>query len=160
MPRVMEALRGDQDMQALVLERKDEINLRDFPVDEKLGPRDVRVALRTVGVCGRDVHYYAHGAIGPFVVKEPMILGHEAAGEVVEVGPAVTELKPGDRVCMEPGIPDPSSRASRLGKYTLDPAVRFWAIPPRHAVLLPTWVHPSGLAFKLPHNVSYAEGSM
>jgi D-xylulose reductase len=70
-------------MQALVLERKDEINLRDFPVEQRLGPRDVRVALRTVGVCGSDVHYHTHGAIGPFVVKEPMILGHEAAGEVV-----------------------------------------------------------------------------
>ncbi len=114
-------------MEALVLERKDELNLRDFPVEEMLGSRDVRIAPRTVGVCGSDVHYYTHGAIGPFVVKEPMILGHEAAGQVVEVGSAVTELKPGDRVCMEPGIPDPASRATRLGKYNLDPAVRFWA---------------------------------
>ena len=147
-------------MQSLVLERKDEINLRDFPVEEKLGPRDVRVALRTVGVCGSDVHYYTHGAIGPFVVKEPMILGHEAAGEVVEIGPAVTELKVGDRVCMEPGIPDPASRATRLGKYNLDPAVRFWATPPVHGCLRPTVVHPADFTFKLPDNVSYAEGAM
>jgi D-xylulose reductase len=147
-------------MQALVLERKDEINLRDFAVEEELGPRDVRVALRTVGVCGSDVHYYTHGAIGPFVVREPMILGHEAAGEVVEIGSAVTELKPGDRVCMEPGIPDPTSRASRLGKYNLDPAVRFWATPPVHGVLRPTVVHPADFTFKLPDNVSYAEGAM
>src|SRR4051812_6994581 len=153
-------MRGDQDMQALVLERKDEITLRDFPVEEKLGARDVRIALRTVGVCGSDVHYYTHGAIGPFVVREPMILGHEAAGEVVEVGSAVTELKVGDRVCMEPGIPDPSSRASRLGKYNLDPAVRFWATPPVHGVLRPTVVHPADFTFKLPDNVSYAEGAM
>src|SRR3954447_175791 len=138
MPRVMEALRGDQDMQALVLERKDEIGLRDFPVKERLGVRGGRIAPRAGGVGGSDVHYYTHGAIGPFVVKEPMILGHEAAGEVVEVGPAVTELKVGDRVCMEPGIPDPSSRASRLGKYNLDPAVRFWATPPVHGILRPT----------------------
>src|SRR3712207_9084496 len=107
-------------MEALVLESKDRLNLRNFPVEENLGPRDVRIALRTVGVCGSDVHYYTHGAIGPFVVKEPMILGHEAAGQVVEVGSAVTELKPGDRVCMEPGIPDPASRARseerRVGK--------------------------------------------
>ena len=63
-------------MEALVLERKDELSLRDIPLQEKLGPRDVRIALRTVGVCGSDVHYYTHGAIGTFVVKEPMILGH------------------------------------------------------------------------------------
>ncbi len=147
-------------MEALVLESKDKLNLRDFPVEENLGPRDVRIALRTVGVCGSDVHYYTHGAIGPFVVKEPMILGHEAAGQIVEVGSAVTELKSGDKVCMEPGIPDPTSRASRLGKYNLDPAVRFWATPPVHGVLRPTVVHPADFTFKLPDHVSYAEGAM
>ena len=147
-------------MEALVLERKDELSLRDFPVEEALGPRDVRIAIRTVGVCGSDVHYYTHGAIGPFVVREPMILGHEAAGEVVEVGAAVTALKPGDRVCMEPGIPDPASRATRLGQYNLDPAVRFWATPPVHGVLRPTVVHPADFTFKLPDHVSDAEGAM
>jgi D-xylulose reductase len=147
-------------MEALVLERKDELSLRDFPIEEKLEPRDVRIALRTVGVCGSDVHYYTHGAIGPFVVNEPMILGHEAAGEIVEVGSAVKELKPGDRVCMEPGIPAPTSRAARLGKYNLDPAVRFWATPPVHGVLRPTVVHPADFTFKLPDHVSYAEGAM
>ena len=61
-------------MEALVLERKDELSLRDIAVDEPLGPRDVRIKLHTVGVCGSDVHYYSHGRIGPFVVEEPMIL--------------------------------------------------------------------------------------
>ena len=147
-------------MKALVLESKDELALRDFPVEEKLGPRDVRIAPRIVGVCGSDVHYYTHGAIGPFVVKDPMILGHEAAGQIVEVGSEVTELKVSDRVCMEPGIPDPASRATRLGKYNLDPAVRFWATPPVHGVLRPTVVHPADFTFKLPDHVSYAEGAM
>src|ERR687893_847927 len=147
-------------MKALVLEEKDRLSLRNIEVEETLGPRDVRIAPRTVGVCGSDVHYYTHGAIGPFVVKEPMILGHEAAGEVVEVGSAVTELRPGDRVCMEPGIPDPASRATRLGKYNLDPAVRFWATPPVHGVLRPSVVQPADFAFKLPDHVSYAEGAM
>ena len=147
-------------MEALVLERKDELSLRDISIDETLGPRDVRIALRTVGLCGSDIHYYTHGAIGPFVVREPMILGHEAAGQILEVGSAVTELKPGDRVCMEPGIPNASSRATRLGKYNLDPAVRFWVTPPVHGVLRPTVVHPADFTFKLPGHVSYAEGAM
>ncbi len=149
-------------MEALVLERKDELSLREFPIErqEPLGPRDVRIALRRVGVCGSDVHYYTHGAIGPFVVKEPMILGHEAAGEVLEVGSDVTHLQAGDRVCMEPGIPDPNSKASRLGQYNLDPAVRFWATPPVHGILRPSCVHPADFTFKLPDNVSYAAGAM
>ena len=96
-------------MQALVLERKGELNLRDIAIDEHIGPEDVRVAIHTVGICGSDVHFYEFGRVGPFVVTEPMVLGHEAAGTVTEVGSAVTSLKVGDRVCMEPGIADPTS---------------------------------------------------
>lgn len=147
-------------MQALVLERKNELSLRDIELDETLGSHDVRIAIRTVGICGSDVHYYTHGAIGPFVVRAPMVLGHEAAGIVVEVGSGVTNLQEGDRVCMEPGIPDPNSRATQLGIYNLDPAVRFWATPPIHGVLRPTVVHPAAFTFKLPDNVSLAEGAM
>jgi len=147
-------------MRSLVLERKDELRIRDLDPKEVLGPTDVRIAIKTVGVCGSDVHYYTHGAIGPFVVREPMILGHEAAGVIEEVGSAVENLKVGDRVCMEPGIPDPQSRASRLGLYNLDPAVRFWATPPVHGVLRPSVVHPASFTFKLPDNVSYAAGAM
>jgi D-xylulose reductase len=147
-------------MQALVLEETKNLKLRDYPFDEPLGPRDVRIKIHTVGICGSDVHYYQHGRIGPFVVREPMVLGHEAAGTVVEIGSDVKLLKVGDRVCMEPGIPDPNSRASRLGMYNLDPAVRFWATPPVHGVLRPTVVHPADFTFKLPDNVSFAEGAM
>ncbi|MBL4928098.1 NAD(P)-dependent alcohol dehydrogenase [Fuscibacter oryzae] len=151
-------------MKSLVLEKKDHLSLRDFPaidrVEEVLGPRDVRIKLHTVGICGSDVHYYTHGRIGPFVVNEPMILGHEASGTVIEVGSAVASLRVGDRVCMEPGIPDPNSRATRLGMYNIDPAVRFWATPPVHGILRPTCVHPEAFTFKIPDNVSFAEAAM
>ena len=147
-------------MEALVLERKDELNLRDIALDEALGPQDLRIAIHTVGVCGSDVHYYTHGGIGPFIVRNPMILGHEASGTVIETGAGVEDLKVGDRVCMEPGVPDPNSRETRLGMYNLDPKVRFWATPPDHGVLRPSVVHPAAFTFKLPDNVSFAEGAM
>ena len=150
-------------MKSLVLERKDELSLRDFPIEAAeavLGPRDVRIKLHTVGICGSDVHYYTHGRIGPFVVEAPMILGHEASGTVIEIGAEVTSLKPGDRVCMEPGIPDPNSRATRLGMYNVDPAVRFWATPPIHGILRPTCTHPEAFTFRLPDSVSFAEAAM
>ena len=149
-------------MKSLVLEEKHSLSLRDFPIEreEAMGPRDVRVKLHTVGICGSDVHYYTHGQIGPFKVEKPMILGHEASGTVIEVGPHVAALKVGDRVCMEPGIPDPNSRATRLGMYNIDPAVRFWATPPVHGILRPTVVHPEAFTFKLPDNVSFAEAAM
>ena len=149
-------------MKSLVLERKMELSLRDFPIerDEVLGRHDVRIKMHTVGICGSDVHYYTHGRIADFVVRAPMILGHEASGTVIETGVEVTTLKVGDRVCMEPGIPDPNSRATRLGLYNIDPAVRFWATPPVHGILRPTVVHPAAFTFKLPANVSFAEAAM
>ena len=151
-------------MKSLVLERQGELSLRDFPQiardEETLGPKDVRIKLHTVGICGSDVHYYTHGRIGPFVIEEPMILGHEASGTVIEVGSDVTSLAIGDRVCMEPGIPDPDSKATRLGLYNVDPEVRFWATPPVHGILRPTCVHPEAFTFKLPDAVSFAEAAM
>lgn len=147
-------------MKALVLERQGVLNIRDIDLPTEVGPQDVKIAVDTVGVCGSDVHYYTHGKIGPFVVNAPMVLGHEAAGEVIAVGAAVTHLAVGDRVCMEPGLPDPTSKAAKLGIYNVDPAVRFWATPPIHGCLAPEVVHPAAYTYKLPDHVSFAEGAM
>lgn len=147
-------------MKALVLEKKGELALRDIDLPLEVGPDDVKIAIHTVGVCGSDVHYYTHGAIGSFVVREPMVLGHEAAGTVTAVGANVKNLKVGDRVCMEPGVPNMNSRATKLGIYNVDPDVRFWATPPIHGVLTPEVVHPAAFTYKLPENVSFAEGAM
>ena len=146
-------------MQALVLEETHRLALRDIDLPNEPGPGEVRIAMRAVGICGSDLHYYTHGAIGPFVVRAPMVLGHEGSGVVSAVGPGVTELAPGDRVCMEPGVPDWTSRASRQGLYNLDPSVRFWATPPVHGCLAPEVVHPANLTFRLPDGVSFAEGA-
>jgi D-xylulose reductase len=147
-------------MKALVLEEKLRLSLREIELPLNMGPRDVRIRIARVGICGSDVHYYKHGRIGPFVVNKPMVLGHEASGTVVAVGAEVKNLAPGDRVCMEPGIPDPSSRASLEGHYNLDPAVSFWATPPIHGCLTTEVIHPAAFTFKLPGNVSLAEGAM
>ena len=145
---------------ALVLEEKNKLALRDIELREALGPGDVRIAIDTVGVCGSDVHYFTHGKIGPFVVREPMVLGHEAAGVVSEVGENVAQLSVGDRVVMEPGIPRMGSKASKLGVYNVDPDVRFWATPPIHGCLTPSVVHPAAFTYRIPDHLSFAEGAM
>lgn len=147
-------------MLAVVLESKDVIALRDFDVEEHLGPNDVRIAISHVGICGSDIHYFQHGNIGDFVVREPMILGHEASGTITEVGTSVKHLQVGDSVCMEPGIPNFSSIETLEGMYNLDPSVRFWATPPIHGCLRESVVHPANLTFKLPGNVSPEEGAL
>jgi D-xylulose reductase len=147
-------------MKALVLHEAGRLSIDDIDIDETLGPDDVRIAIRTVGICGSDVHYYQYGKIGNFIVREPMVLGHEASGTVVETGADVTGLKPGDRVCMEPGIPELGSKATLLGIYNLDPAVRFWATPPVHGCLRETVVHPARFTFRLPDNVGDDEGAL
>ncbi|WFE76729.1 NAD(P)-dependent alcohol dehydrogenase [Roseinatronobacter sp. S2] len=147
-------------MRALVLEQKGELRLRDIDLMQETGPDDVRIRLHTVGVCGSDVHYYTHGGIGDYIVRAPMVLGHEGSGVIAEVGANVQGLKPGDRVCMEPGIPDLSSRASKMGIYNVDPAVTFWATPPVHGILTSEVVHPAAFTYKLPDVVSFAEGAM
>ena len=149
-------------VKAVVLEGVGEIRLRDIELPGSLEPAsdEVRVAIKAVGICGSDVHYLKHGRIGDFIVNEPMVLGHEASGVVTAVGAKVSHLKVGDRVCMEPGIPDFGSRQTLEGHYNLDPAVRFWATPPIHGCLTPEVVHPAALTYKLPDSVSFAEGAM
>ena len=147
-------------MRAVVLEEKDRIEIRDIKVNETVGPNDVKIKIASVGICGSDVHYYKHGKIGDFVVRQPMILGHEASGVIAEIGSAVTDLKVGDRVAMEPGIPNHLSRESMLGMYNVDPSVQFWATPPVHGCLRNSVVHPANLTFKIPDNVSFDEAVM
>lgn len=62
----------------------------------------VRVRLRAGGICGTDLHYFRHGRTGDFVVREPLVLGHELAGEVAEINAADTGLTVGDHVAVNP----------------------------------------------------------
>ncbi|MCW7548948.1 NAD(P)-dependent alcohol dehydrogenase [Photorhabdus sp. APURE] len=147
-------------MKALVLEKAGQISIQDWEDPEILGENDVEIKIHSVGICGSDVHYYQYGRIGPFIVEKPMILGHEASGVITAVGKNVIHLKIGDRVCMEPGIPNLQSPQSRAGIYNLDPDVRFWATPPIDGCLRERVIHPAAFTFKLPDNVSFAEGAM
>ncbi|HVF09382.1 MAG TPA: NAD(P)-dependent alcohol dehydrogenase, partial [Abditibacteriaceae bacterium] len=123
-----------------------------------------RIRINKVGICGSDVHYWEHGRIGDFVVREPMILGHECAGTVVEVGARVTHLKPGDRVALEPGVPRLSNAIShyymKRGEYNLCPDIFFFATPPDHGAFCDYVNHPADFCFKLPDNVSLEAGAL
>lgn len=84
----------------------------------------------SVGVCGSDIHYFEHGRIGRFTVDAPLVLGHEASGEVVGLGPDVSRLSLGQRVSLEPGVPDFTCSQCLAGRYNLCTGMRFFATPP------------------------------
>jgi len=121
---------------------------------------EVLVKIKAVGICGSDVHYYETGRIGDFVVKKPLILGHESAGEIVEIGKDVKDLKIGDRVALEPGVPCRKCKFCKLGRYNLCPNMKFMATPPIDGAFTEYITHPADFCFKLPSSISYEEGAM
>jgi len=111
---------------------------------------EVLLETRAVGICGSDVHYYTHGRIGDFVVREPLILGHETSGIVTAVGDGVPAELVGRLVALEPGIPDGSCALCRAGHYNLCPSVRFFGTPPVDGTLIGHLVHKAAFVFPVP----------
>ena len=146
-------------MRAAVLHAPGEIRIeqRERPVP---GPREVLVQIAAVGVCGSDVHYYEHGRIGPFVVEAPLVLGHEAAGRVVELGELASGHAVGDRVALEPGVPCGRCRECRAGAYNLCADVRFFATPPVDGAFAEYVTIHEDFAFALPDSLSDEEGAL
>ncbi|KAL9115989.1 MAG: hypothetical protein Q9227_000357 [Pyrenula ochraceoflavens] len=145
---------------SFVLEGIQNVKFEDRPVPELKNPRDVLVEVKYTGICGSDVHYWQHGSIGRFVLKEPMVLGHESAGVVARVGPAVKDLKVGDHVAMEPGLPCRYCVRCKEGKYNLCADMAFAATPPFDGTLAKYFVLADDFCFKLPENVSLEEGAL
>uniref|UniRef100_A0A8C0GDL8 Sorbitol dehydrogenase n=1 Tax=Chelonoidis abingdonii TaxID=106734 RepID=A0A8C0GDL8_CHEAB len=116
--------------------------------------------MHSVGICGSDVHYWQHGRIGDFIVKKPMVLGHEASGTVIKVGSSVTHLKPGDRVAIEPGAPRDIDEFCKIGRYNLSPTIFFCATPPDDGNLCRYYAHSASFCYKLPDNITFEEGAL
>lgn len=136
---------------------KVEIQERPIPVPKD---NEVLVKVEYVGICGSDLHYFESGRIGNFIVEPPFVLGHEAAGTVVEVGANVKNLKVGERVALEPGKTCGECEMCKQGKYNLCEDVIFFATPPVDGVFQEYVAHEAGLCFKLPDNVSTMEGAL
>ncbi|KAK0946104.1 hypothetical protein LTR29_002418 [Friedmanniomyces endolithicus] len=145
---------------SFVLEKQGIVKFEDRPIPKLASPYDVLVNVKFTGICGSDVHYWQHGAIGSFIVKAPMVLGHESSGIITEVGDKVTSVKVGDRVAMEPGIPCRRCVRCKDGKYNLCIDMRFAATPPIDGTLAKYYTLPEDFCYKLPDSVSLEEGAL
>lgn len=119
------------------------------------GPGEVLVRVRSVGVCGSDIHYFEHGRIADFIVEGPLVLGHESSGTVVAVGDGVDDLPAGTTVAMEPGVPCAACEQCRAGRYNLCPDVQFFATPPVDGTFCEYVVLPRAFAHPVPDHVSF-----
>lgn len=118
-------------------------DIRIEPIERApLGPGQVRVEVAATGPCGSDLHYYAEGRNGPNVVTAPLVLGHEAAGQVVEVGAGVATELVGTGVALEPATVCGRCRMCRIGRYNLCLDGRCFGSPPTHGSLRETVVLP------------------
>lgn len=142
---------------AWVLENR-KIEMGDSPMPE-MKPGYVKVKVEYCGVCGSDVHFYSFGE-PEFPDVYPFILGHEFAGTVVETTPEVTDLKVGDRVCVEPGISCGKCEWCKQGKYHLCKDIKFLSAPRELGAMREYITHPADLCFKLPENMSTMEGAL
>lgn len=140
-------------MRVAVLRGVRDLELTERPVPRP-GPRDVLVQVKSVGTCGSDVHYYEHGRIGDFVVKSPLVLGHEPSGVVVATGSEVDTARIGQRVAIEPGVPDFTCKQCRLGRYNLCPNMVFFGTPPIDGAFCEYVVVHSEFAYPVPDSLS------
>ncbi len=101
-----------------------DLRVMEVPVPQ---PQDGEVLIRlgAAGICGSDMHYYFHGGVGSFRIREPLTPGHEASGTVSAVGPGVTRVKPGDRVAINPSRWCGQCKGCREGRENLCANMKF-----------------------------------
>jgi len=146
-------------MKALILHGIRDLRLDDIP-EPRPGPGQVKVAVRAVGICGSDIHYYKHGRIGEVVVERPIIVGHEAAGEVAELGEGVEGLAVGQRVAIEPGHSCGTCEWCRTGRANLCPEVAFRSTPPVDGLMCEFAVLEARQCVPIPDALSFEEAAM
>lgn len=135
--------------------------IQECPMPE---PKDNEILMKVeyVGMCGSDIHGFE---FGPFIPpKDPnqkIGLGHEVAGEVVKVGAKVTKFKPGDKVLIEPEVPDDSCEYCREGRYNICPAVDFMATQPNYkGALCQYMTHPEEWTYHVPEGMTTMEAAL
>ena len=144
-------------MRASLLDSQEHMTMIDAEMPVIHEPGDVLIRVNTVGICGSEVHafYGTH----PYR-KAPVILGHEAAGDVVAVGADVTWLRPGDRVVVDPQWTCGTCEYCLRGDINMCPSKKVLGTQVWPGAFGEYIVVPEDTVFALPQNLSYAQGSL
>jgi L-iditol 2-dehydrogenase len=137
-----------------------QLEIMDVPQPQIKKPDDVLLKIAAVGVCGSDIHYYADGKIGDQILQYPFAAGHETAAIVEKVGPGVKELKPGDRVAVEPAVSCESCDQCKSGRENTCRNLLFLGCPCELAGCLCEFiVMPERNCFKIPDSLTMAQAA-
>lgn len=124
------------------------------------GTREVEVRVRAVGICGSDLHNYLEGGIGDQACRYPMVLGHEATGEVVRCGPGVDRWKAGDRVALEPAVYCYRCEYCLAGRHNVCANIRFYSMADAPGLFRQYAVLPVENLLPLPAELSFETGTL
>lgn len=148
-------------MKATLLTGVGQVEVRDVPEPQIVSPRDVLLRMKSVGICGSDIHYYSWGHIGEQVVQYPFRIGHEGSGEVVAVGSAVRSVRPGNRVAVEPSVSCGVCDQCRAGRPNTCRNNKFLGCPGQLPGCMAEFiVMPEECCFAIPRHVTWDEGAL
>ncbi|KAF8875619.1 chaperonin 10-like protein [Mucidula mucida] len=124
----------------------------------------VQISVLATGLCGSDLHYYAHARNGAFALQAPLVLGHESAGIITAVGPGVVDLQPGQHVAIEAGIPCETCEWCTSNRYNLCSGMRFRSsaktFPHLDGTMQSKINHPAKHVYALPDGVTCEKGAL
>jgi len=123
-------------------------------------PGEALIRVRSVTVCHSDIHYYKYGRIGDTVSEEPLVLGHEFSGEVLETTPGLEGVSVGDLVAVEPAVSCGVCRYCREGNPNLCLHILFSGTPPLDGALCEVLARRGEFLFPLPQGFSADDGAL
>jgi L-idonate 5-dehydrogenase len=144
-------------MRAVVAYAAKDLRIEEVATPE-VGPYEVLMRVGFGGICGSDLHYFNHGGFGAVRLREPMILGHEVAATVEEVGAAVTRVKPGDRAAVSPSLPCNACKYCLMGRQNQCVDMRFYGsamrMPHIHGAFREALVCPEEQVYRISDGTS------
>jgi L-iditol 2-dehydrogenase len=123
-------------------------------------PGQIQVAVKAVGICGSDLHYFSEGGIGDARCLYPMVLGHEPAGAVVKTGSGVSGWSAGDRAILEPALYCYHCEFCMTGRHNVCANIRFMSMPAEPGFFRELVNLPARNLLPLPRSLSDAEGAL